>query len=171
MPRIHHVKKAAKDNSVCKKGESYYWWCTRITSGKSYIKRKHLSKNPPRQSQLTSSPFLQSLLAIQENISDAKPQSLGELLEMRDDWVNDINELRDETQEKLDNMPDGLRESDSGQVLQERVDALESWASDIENADIPNEEDVDAVSPDDDDPIADAIQTALEELQSLEPGI
>jgi len=26
MPRVHFVKKARKDNSAAKAGESYYWW-------------------------------------------------------------------------------------------------------------------------------------------------
>lgn len=41
--------------------------------------------------------------------------------------------MEDET-EKLDNMPEGLQESERGEVMQEAIDNLESAASSIEEA-------------------------------------
>lgn len=50
--------------------------------------------------------------------------------------ISDLEELRDELQDRLDNMPEGLQEGDVGQLLQERIDALDSAISDLESIDI-----------------------------------
>jgi len=50
MARANFVKKARKDNSVVKKGESYYWW-------KFAYGSKQYSKEAPSRSQLTQSGF------------------------------------------------------------------------------------------------------------------
>ena len=50
--------------------------------------------------------------------------------------ISDLEELRDELQDRLDNMPEGLQEGDIGQLLQERIDALDSAISDMESIDI-----------------------------------
>lgn len=47
-----------------------------------------------------------------------------------------LREIQDEVQERLDNMPEGLKESDNGQLLQERIDNLESAADELESIDI-----------------------------------
>ena len=51
MGNIHFVKRARKDNSVAKKGESYYWWCFK------YSKEKHYSKEYPSTEQLIESAY------------------------------------------------------------------------------------------------------------------
>jgi hypothetical protein len=59
VPKVNFVKAAAKDNRVAKKGESYYWWKFRYGS-------KHMSKTPPRPSQLTQSDFLSRQMELEE---------------------------------------------------------------------------------------------------------
>lgn len=54
----------------------------------------------------------------------------------KDDIVGQLEELRDEQQEKLDNMPEGLKEGNSGQLLQERIDNLEGYIAEFEAVDI-----------------------------------
>ena len=53
-----------------------------------------------------------------------------------DSIISALEELRDELQDRLDNMPEGLQEGDVGQLLQERIDALDSAISDMESIDI-----------------------------------
>jgi hypothetical protein len=48
MPRVHFVKKSRKSYGDIKKGESYYWWKTRVTAGKSFRGVIHRSKTRPR---------------------------------------------------------------------------------------------------------------------------
>lgn len=50
--------------------------------------------------------------------------------------ISDIEELRDQCQENLDNMPESLQYAPAGETLQGRIDSLESALSDLENIDI-----------------------------------
>lgn len=131
MPRVHHVKKARKDNPVAKAGESYYWWKFRF-GGKRY------SKTYPRRSQLTQSGFLSELWDIEDGIDD-RFEGLtdpDEIESAKDDLVGELEALMEQCQESLDNMPYELQESsESGQLLQERVYGLEEWIGQIQSID------------------------------------
>ena len=80
MPKVHHVKKARKDNRAVKKGESYYWWKFAYSS-------KRYSKTYPKASQLTQSDKLSRYYEAQETVDDlnalAHPLDIvNELLEI-----------------------------------------------------------------------------------------
>lgn len=47
--------------------------------------------------------------------------------------INDLNDIKDELQDRLDNMPESLQQGDTGQLLQDRIDAIESAISDSES--------------------------------------
>jgi hypothetical protein len=131
MTRVHFVKKARKDYPQygIQKGESYYWWKFRYGP-------KSMSKTPPRQSELTQSDFLSRVYGVQEDLEDLSASDFDQdIEEERDNVVSELEELRDETQEKHDNMPDQLQESETGQLLQERVDSLDSMISDLQSVD------------------------------------
>ena len=133
MARLHFVKKARKDNPVAKRGESYYWWKPRI-GGRGGAKR--YSKERPTRAQMTQSEFMSRVYEICD--SDIPGcESADDLNAVADS----VRELGQEQEEKLDNMPDGLRDGDTGQLLQERVDGCEEWADEIARAadDIPDE--------------------------------
>jgi len=49
---------------------------------------------------------------------------------------DDLQSLCDDLQEKLDNMPEGLQEGDIGQLLQERIDNIDSAISELDCIDI-----------------------------------
>lgn len=53
-----------------------------------------------------------------------------------DSIVSDLESLRDELQDRLDNMPEGLQDGDVGQLLQERIDTLEDAISEMESIDV-----------------------------------
>lgn len=123
MPRVHHVKKARKDNPAVKAGEPYYWWKFRY-GGKRY------SKTYPKRSQRTQSAFLGALYDIEDSLGDEITREQAEELE------SDLDALMDECQGSLDNMPYQLQEtSESGVLLQERIYALEEWISEIQGID------------------------------------
>jgi len=128
MPRVTHVKKARKDNPVAKKGESYYWWKFRY-GGKSY------SLTRPRASQLTQSAYFGTIYSTQEMIEDWNGTDATEFDELKEEVRGEIDSLRDETQESLDNMPDSLQYSPTGELLQERVDALENAEMELDSID------------------------------------
>ena len=49
-----------------------------------------------------------------------------------EDILSEFTDLKDELQERLDNMPESLQDSDSGQTLQDRIDGLEEACSQLE---------------------------------------
>jgi hypothetical protein len=129
MPRVNFVKAARKDNPVAKKGEPYYWWKFRYGG-------KRFSLTHPKPSQLTQSAYLSTVYTIQEQIEAWDTITNEDDLEMfKDEIRNQLEELRDQTQESLDNMPESLQYSQTGELLQERIDALESAMDDIDNMD------------------------------------
>jgi hypothetical protein len=61
--------------------------------------------------------------------------------EFLEEKIQRIEEMRDECQEKIDNMPEQLQTSGSGETLQERIDNLESWIDELNAIDIDIDED------------------------------
>lgn len=136
MPRVIHVKKARKNvpNSDIKKGESYYWWKFRFGG-------KHVSRTPPKQSQLTKSEFLGTIYDIQDRISEITTDSDFES-EIQD-VVSELENLRDECEEKRDNMPEQLQDAPIGEMLQDRYDSVQEMIDELEAIDLEvDEEDI-----------------------------
>lgn len=173
MPRVHFVKKARKDNDRCgvKAGESYFWWQNRGSGGKGAgIKR--CSKTRPRQSQLTMSDFYSAVYSLQEDIEDAigTITEIGDLESMRDEWAQQARDIGTDQSDKLANMPEGLQQGPTGELLQERADACETWAEEIEGIEIPDPDDF----AEDDEPEAalqQAIDDAIGEMAALQPEV
>ncbi len=166
MARAHFVKKARKDivrgdAVIVAKGESYYWWKFRYGP-------KQVSKNRPHRSQLTQSGFLSSLYSIEDEIEANLPAD-SDLQGAVENLISELESLRDECQSSLENMPEHLQESStSGQLLTERIDALEGWISDLENVDF----DVDADEDEEDgESVEDKFQELVSEIQGMNPGI
>lgn len=143
MPKLHHVK-ANRDYPEIgvKKGEMYYHWSFRYGG-----KRK--SKNRPKPSQMTNSPFLSEAYSINEDIEalEAKNfESMEDLVTFCDEIIERANELSSQCQDSLDNLPDSLRDSSpTGEMLQTRVDNVENFVSEMESArDNLDEEDIEA---------------------------
>ena len=126
MPRVHHVKKARKDNPVVKRGEPYFWW-------KFAFGTKQYSKTYPGRSQLTQSNFLSQFYDLQDGLNIT-------LENLEDDIANltsELETLRDECQDSLGNMPEQLQDtSDSGMLLTERIDNLDTAIDEIASIDI-----------------------------------
>lgn len=85
-----------------------------------------------------------------------------------DGTISDIENLRDETQDKLDNMPEQLQSSGSGETLQERIDTLDNVIQDLEMLrdeyeEIQNREKED---DEDNDEFEDTKQSDLEDKES-----
>lgn len=124
MPRAHFVKSARKDNPVAKKGESYWWWKPMV-GGRGGAKR--FSKEQPKPSQLTQSAFPSAIYGASEQLSEANdPDTFREI-------AASVREAGEEAQGSYDNMPPGLQEGDTGQLLSDRAENAEAWASAIES--------------------------------------
>lgn len=133
MPKVTHVKKARKANRAygIKKGESYYWWKFRFGP-------KCVSKTYPKRQQLTRSDFYIGLYDLEDRIADLEPND--SLADEVSSIIEDIRALAEEQGEKKDNMPEGLQEGDTGQLLEERQSELESWADELEGIDLEIDE-------------------------------
>lgn len=75
-----------------------------------------------------------------------------------------IDELRDMAEESLSNMPEQLQEGDTGIMLQERIDAMEGWRSDLEGIDLEIEEGLS------DEKRNDRLEEIRDEISGVEPG-
>lgn len=124
MPRVvkRKARKAYPEQGI-EKGEEYYYWKIKLARGG--LTRR--SKTYPKPSQLNLG-FTGQLGDLQESLSAASD------LDGLRGVAEEIRELGGEQQEKFDNMPDGLQQGDTGQLLEERASALESWADEIEQA-------------------------------------
>lgn len=129
MPKVTFVKAARKDNPVCSAGESYYWWKFRF-GGKLY------SLKPPRPSQLTQSSYYGGIRSMVEQIEDHKGFDVSDLGILRDDLVEQLTALGDEAEESRENMPEGLQEGDTGQMLQERYEMCQNASGELEGLDL-----------------------------------
>lgn len=49
--------------------------------------------------------------------------------------ADELDSIKDQCQDSLDNMPEGLQEGSTGELLQERIDCLDDVISELENID------------------------------------
>lgn len=141
MANAHFVKSARKDypDDGIKKGESYWWWAFMV-GGRGGA--KHRSKTQPKPSQLTQSEFMSTVLSVEEDLGAATSDMTNdELNTLVEDARSELETLRDETQEKFDNMPDGLQQGDTGQLLEGRVESVDEMISDLEQLNLEPEND------------------------------
>jgi len=154
-------RKARKDypaNGIAK-GDDYFFCQIKTGPRSSRVMR---SKTPFKQSQLTTSPFKSGFLAAQEEWdgSDKQPDDMRAAGEA-------IREIGQECQGSFDNMPEGLQQGETGQLLENRAseceriaDELDGFADEFEGLEEPVEPDD---VPDLDGDNADAITEAQEE--------
>ena len=136
MTTAHFVKKCRKTirGTGIKKGDSYWWWKFRYGD-------KHVSKTQPRPSQLTGSEFLGTVYSIEEGLADVDVSDREEVASVIETAKEELAQLRDETDEKFNNMPDSLQQGDTGQLLEQRVQDVDTMIDELDNID-PTEEDL-----------------------------
>lgn len=134
MARVTFVKKARKaiKSAGIKKGEPYYWWKFRFGG-------KHVSKTPPRRSQLTQSSKKAALFDAEDSLADAiaNVQSgkwgLSDLRDTLEQCAEDVRAVAEEYRESANNMeaafPNGSPKIDE---LMERADEVESTAEELD---------------------------------------
>ncbi len=153
MPRVNVVKRAQKDYPAhgIKKGQTYYWWEFRYGG-------KRMSATRPRPSQLTQSEFLSAWRGFSEQIDDL-PLDDG-LYDALQEIASEIRQLGEEQTDKRDNMPEGLQQGSTGEMLEQRANNAEEWASAIEALEDPGD-----LEDDTDDAAKEEYQEKLEALR------
>jgi hypothetical protein len=124
MPRVtKRVARKDYPNSGIKRGDTYYYWKRKLAYG-GVVGR---SLTYPKPSQLNSG-FAGLIGEIEQSLDAAEDvDGLRTVAE-------EIRELGQEQQEKFDNMPEGLQQGDTGQLLEERASQCEEWADSIISA-------------------------------------
>lgn len=127
MARVHE-RVARKDYPAqgIAKGDKYFTWKTRVTVGKTYQSTVHRSKTRPATT--SQSEFAGQLAGIQEALAACEDSDAMRSV------AEEVRDLGAECQEKFENMPEGLQQGDTGQMLEERASNCESWADEIEQA-------------------------------------
>lgn len=145
MPRVYTYKTRARRKHAdsgyytCSKcgqdilpGQDRYEWSFRY--GGTY--RRHVACGMPRQSELTLSKMAQ-VYAAQEDVED---------LLMKDDWTeDDVRDALENAAAEVDTVVDEYREAAENFGGQgenaDRADELESYSSDLQQVDLPQQED------------------------------
>lgn len=148
--------KPADDNDkvLVPKGASYFTWS--INYGGTFI-----SLTRPKQSQLTSSPFLSTAYDINERLAAVEADDPDEITSIVEDFKSEIEELMETTQDSLDNMPDGLQQGSTGELLQERIDACQEAIDNLDNIDLDFEE----YEPDEEEDVDEEAQKSIEQRE------
>lgn len=117
MARVY-TQKARKDYPTegIKKGDTYYQW-------QLYHGPVRRSKTPPKRAELTGSEYLSTLYTLfDQEINE--PSDLESI-------ADELETLGQEQRDRFDNMPEGLQQGDTGQLLEQRADACEEAANNI----------------------------------------
>lgn len=124
MPRVKQVK-AAKDYPQfgIKKGDLHYY--TKMKTGPRSSRELRQIK-PFKRSQLTNSEFLSARYDWEDDKGDVGSHEDVTSLAER------IREIGDNERDKLSNMPEGLQQGDTGQMLESRADACDAAADELE---------------------------------------
>ena len=131
MAKIERPK-ARKEYKCSKCGET-------IKVGDTYLKGTPFRRSPVirctkcglRSWELSSSDYVQGV----GRVCDCWEEDYGWDEDTAQSIADELSNILDETQDSLDNMPEGLQEGDTGQLLQERIDALDDVISELESID------------------------------------
>lgn len=142
MPQIKTKtkSKAGKPYRCCKcsapikAGQQYYEWCFY----RSTPTRKHVTCGTPRSSETTSS-RMSGVYAAAEGVSDdveaaRKSLDVSSLADTLRNAATDVDSVKDEYQDSWDNLGDNFQNGQPGEEIQEKIDALEQFAQELNDA-------------------------------------
>lgn len=130
MARIERINKARKEQKCCKCGNI-------IQIGMPYLKA-----TPYRRPTIVR--CISCGLESYETSGSEYVRNVGDIANhwednfgldntTPDEISSELEEIRDQQQESLDNMPENLQEGDTGQMLQERVECLDNVIDELSN--------------------------------------
>jgi len=120
-------------NSSCKKpikvGDEYY----RFSVSRFQPLRILCLACKPRRSQMTGSDFLATLYDIEDSMAGLSVENMEEAQGCIETMISELEELRDETEGRRDNMPEQLQDAPTGEMLQGRVDSVDEMIGELED--------------------------------------
>lgn len=144
MASITHVKKSRKAYRCSKCGKE-------IPRGSPYV-RGDLNFSPSiirceacglESWEVTTSDYQLRVGEVVYRWQSNNSTETGDLEDTLDNIKSELDDIKCELEDRLDNMPEGLKDSDTGSILQERIDGLDSAISDLENIDCDIDEEDD----------------------------
>ena len=133
MAKIEHIKKSRKDNTCSK--------CRKIIpKGSAYLKGV-INFSPSiircescglQQWEVTTSEYQKEVGEVAFNWRDNFSIDESSVEEIK----STLETIRDNEQDKLDNLPENLQSSPNAELLQERIDALDSTIDELDCIDI-----------------------------------
>lgn len=131
IARINTYKKSARGKAIkCSK-------CGKLIEvGETYLKATPFKlpaiircfKCGLKGYETSGSEYIRAVGALVEDWQD----DIGISEDTAEELISAIEDIRDQCQESLDNMPEQLQESDSGTTLQERIDACDAAIEELE---------------------------------------
>lgn len=131
MARINTYKKSARGKAIkCSK-------CGKLIGvGETYLKATPFKRAPIircfncglKSYETSGSEYIRSVGALVEDWQD----DIGVNESTPEELISAIEDIRDQCQESLDNMPEQLQESDSGTTLQERIEACDAAIEELQ---------------------------------------
>lgn len=159
MARVNVVKSARKDQGTCEKcgdplpvGSSYKWIEPRAFPGAASYKRKRCMKCPSwRPSETTSSTALAAIYGAQESASDDIASWDGDNIEdlrgILQACAEGIREGAEAWRESAQNIEDGFGHATfQSDELNEKADTVESSADDVEQTDLEEWDEDEAIN-------------------------
>ena len=130
MARIERINKARKETKCCKCG------CV-IEVGMSYLKATPYRQRPIirctkcglKSYETSGSEYVKECGAIVEDWRENYDIADG----TAEDIASALEEIRDQQQDSLDNMPEQLQDGDTGCMLQERIESLDCAIEELNN--------------------------------------
>lgn len=130
MARIERIEKSRKEQKCSKCGEV-------IPVGSAYLKATPYRRSPIirctkcglKSYETSGSEYVQTCGSLVEDWSSDFGCHDG----VAEEIVSQLEDLRDQQQDSLDNIPEQLQEGDTGMMLQERIDCLEDVINELEN--------------------------------------
>lgn len=147
MAKLKHVqaaraaRKCGKCGKEIAKGSPYFWWATRSPGARLGRRFDRCQSCKPRPSELIGSPFLRAMAGEAERIDDEietfeEGHDVAALQAAIEEVAQAIREAGEEAQGSFDNMPEGLQEGETGQLLQQRAERCEEIADELEELEL-----------------------------------
>jgi len=127
MSTVHFVQHAQKDNPVAKKGEPYYWCHFKNEDEPRFFKTR------PSINDITEPEFLSLANELNDQLFSLEAKTTEEVYKFICDFADEFRTLALSQQEEYNNLPESLKGSPSGTLLQERADHCEDIANQLES--------------------------------------
>lgn len=144
MAKVIEVKSARKQHEcgkcgcVIEIGQPYRHWRLRYGGGRVWctVTRTRCTAKAcdPKPSELTNNEHHQRVFEWQER--EFEFADVDDFESTKEELVSELQEYQDELNGRLENMPEGLQQGDTGQTLQSRIESLESVASELDGVEV-----------------------------------